>query len=120
MYEFKNYSFENRASFELLVKDLDKKKIHYVFCEGGLLQWQLMFYTKERIIARFVYPTDRYPAYIPIVNRGLSQFGAETALVGSYYDELAQTAENISNVNGVYFIQTPTNKSFLIERGFHF
>ena len=69
LYDFKNYSFENKEATMALVDELVDREITHIYCEGGLLQWQIMFYSKEQVIARYYFPTDRYPAYIEAVEK---------------------------------------------------
>jgi hypothetical protein len=49
---------------------------------GGraLLQWQIIFYSREAVLARWVKATDRYPAYVEQVNRAFAA-GRPTAIV---------------------------------------
>lgn len=116
--DFKNYSFQNKSDLVHLVNELRDRKIKSVFCEGGLLQWQIMFYTQEKTIARYKSGSDRYPPYIKKVNDDLIRYPEYTALVGNYNKELVESSNEFSSVKDVFFIQSPTNKEILIARDF--
>lgn len=117
LYDFKNYSFEDKSALTSLVSELEAKQITHVFCEGGSLQWQLMFYSKENVIARYYSPTDRYPAYIKAVNSAFEKQNKHTALVG-YLAEFYSPSPNYKLINNFYYIYHPADKTTVLERGF--
>lgn len=48
--------------------ELLDKHLNYVYCEGGLLQWQLTYYSDEKIKARHYTLVDRYQPYVEAVD----------------------------------------------------
>lgn len=91
-YSFKNYKFEGNSNDKLcgkkqidsIVEFLQQNKTHYTFTTGALFQWQLMFYSNEEIISRYIYSTDRYPEYVERVNNALEN-GQNTAFIDCNY-----------------------------------
>ena len=57
-----------------------------MFSMNGLLDWQLMFYSDEEVLARWADAVDRYPAYVDAVDRALAN-GEPVAVVGYTDDE---------------------------------
>lgn len=118
LYDFKNYSYDNKPALTVLIDQLEKEEISHVYCEGGLLQWQIMFYAKEQIIARYTHNTDRYPRYIRQVDKALKEQNEHTALVGGYQEELVASSPQYTSVNTTFFIYKPVDADFLKNRGF--
>jgi len=89
-WEFRRLSFfsprlesvrgEERA-LEGLLSELEAKGVNHVYSLGPLLQWIITFSSGERVIARWVAPRDRYPAYPAAVDAALRD-GAPVALIG--------------------------------------
>ena len=79
----KDYTFGNTKRKDLIeaINYMESKDIHYAFCKNGLLQWQVVFYSNESILARYIYNTDRYPPYVKKVTEALSSDNGHTALV---------------------------------------
>jgi hypothetical protein len=119
LYEFKNVSFEKKPALISLMNELESKNINHVYSEDVLLQWQLMFYSKEQIIGRFKNNIGRYPEYIRLVDLAFNEFDTKTALVGFYNQELVPTSPDLEIISETFFIWTPINKKLLIERGFN-
>jgi hypothetical protein len=69
------------ASMEKLISFLKTKKIRYVYCLPPLLQWNITFASRETILARWIHPQDRVPAYPLEIDKRLFQ-GEPVALVG--------------------------------------
>jgi hypothetical protein len=64
-----------------VVNYLKGRGVKHAFSMNGLLEWQLMFYSNEEVLARFPSATDRYPAYVSEVDRALAN-GEPVAVVG--------------------------------------
>jgi hypothetical protein len=116
---FKNYRCEPQTGKTL--KDLSdwlvEKNIHHVFSSGGLLQWQIMFYSREQVTARFTGAIDRYPEYIKRVNQALDE-GKKTALIQYYnYLPLEQTPNKVV-VATAYLVELNVPRDTLIKHGF--
>lgn len=117
MYNFKNYIDGNRNALLTLNNKLISMHTDHIYCEGGLVQWQIMFYSKEKIIARCKGNMDRYPEYIQRVDESFQKRNAQTALVGFLYDEPAKI--DFVPVDSVFFIVKNPDKELLIEREFN-
>lgn len=120
MISFKNYSYANNKDEMILNETLQKDGIEYVFCEGGLTQWKIMFNSQEKVIARFVHNTDRYPKYIGLVNEALEASKGNVALVGYYNEAFVESSPNCKQVGDIYFVYDNPSKELLKERGFKF
>lgn len=107
-----------KSEISNLIKDIELKGIHHVYCKDGLLQWQIDFYSKEKVIARFFYSTDRYPKYIRQVDETLEKTPEKTAIVGIFYPELNDQLNNLSVVNERFFIVTSPSIELLKLQGF--
>ena len=118
LYDFKNYSFENKKALVSLVDELDKQNISHIYCGGGLLQWQIMFYSKEKTIARYKSNIDRYPEYIKAVDSTFKNDNKRTALVGYYNEGLNLSSPDFTGIKNTYFILSPVTVNTLEERGF--
>jgi hypothetical protein len=65
-----------------LAESLVDEGVIGVYSMDALLQWQLMFYGKERVPARFASPVDRRPEYPEAVD-GALMGGRSVALIGT-------------------------------------
>lgn len=65
-----------------LVKTLEESGVLGIYSMDALLQWQILFYGKEAIPARFASPLDRRPEYPIQVDEALAT-GGRVALVGT-------------------------------------
>jgi hypothetical protein len=119
-YKFKDFSYENKQDLNLLLTELKKNEIQYTYCEGPLLQWQIMFYSKEQIIVRHFGATDRYPEYIQNVDKAFFHNNPHLALVGfnSENDTFSQCEKTYEN-NTFFFCKNPS-VGLLLKRGFYF
>lgn len=54
-----------------LIQNLEDHDIRHAYCMDGLLQWQLIFYSKGSIMARWVDTADRIPLYPLLVDKAL-------------------------------------------------
>ena len=52
-----------------VVADLDRHDVRCVFSESPMLQWNLMFTSRERIAARWLLAKDRWQPYVERVDR---------------------------------------------------
>ena len=46
-----------------MVNSLLERKVYHVYCLDPMLQWNIIFESRERIIARWIDPHDRMPGY---------------------------------------------------------
>jgi len=96
----------------------------HVFSMNPLLQWQLAFYSREAIVARWVSRVDRYPPYSIAVDRAL-QNGEPVALVGylGFTGGLEKTVADpkaIVAIDDRYFVYIGPDKALLTRLGFRF
>lgn len=64
-----------------LIQSLLEHQIHHVYCLHPLFQWNILWDSQEKIIARYIYLQDRYPLYPQSVDRAF--FSAKNvAIVG--------------------------------------
>jgi hypothetical protein len=145
MREFANFAYlwgnpPNRlAEAKRLRQVIDYVKargIRHVFSMNGLLEWQLIFYSDEDVVARFQMAQDRYPPYVRAVDRALSN-GEPVAVVG-YTDtsgapgcaaipictggieRLIVDPGSLFTVDGKYFVYARANRDLLDKLGFRF
>ena len=119
LYDFRNVIVHDQAANRSvtipILKKLEEDKIHFIYCEDGLLQWQLMFYSEEKIIARYKNNTDRYPGYIRQVDNAFNTPNTTTALVA--IDGMESFPSSLKGPNDYVVYSNPT-REMLIERGF--
>jgi hypothetical protein len=119
-YKFKDFKSESKQDLNLLLAELEKNEIKYTYCEGPLLQWQIMFYSKEQIISRHFGTTDRYPEYIHKVDEAFFENNPRVALVGFFNENnILSECENAYENNTFFFCKKPS-VSVLLKRGFFF
>jgi hypothetical protein len=123
MYNFRFMYYERIAKPTLsnFIYDIERQGNRFVFCNNGGLQWQLMFYSQERIIARGT-SLGRYPPYTNIVNDAVYMQSNTTAIV----DYLASSrppeieSELYKTADKQFFIYKTMNKALLVKAGFGF
>jgi hypothetical protein len=87
---------ENEAA-QALVDELLSHGVHHVYSTDHMLQWTVMFASREQIIARWISPTDRCPEYPRQVDRALLS-GQRVAIIG-HVDELLDMAGFLGGIN---------------------
>jgi hypothetical protein len=90
MTEFRHFvfirpSFTDGASeaqrLGALIHYLQGKGVRHAFSTNAMLQWQISFYSRETVIARWTQEIERYPPYIREINDALKA-GETIAIVG--------------------------------------
>jgi len=89
---------------------------------NALLQWQIMFYSRESVIARWTANVDRYPTYVTEVDRALAN-GERVAVVGYVgytggLEALVPNPQAITNIDGKYFVYVGATRQLLERAGF--
>jgi hypothetical protein len=129
-------SLSEARRLERVVGDLRSRGVGHVFSMNGLLEWQLMFYSDEALLARFPAPIDRYRRYIVEVNRALAN-GEPVAVVGytsasgapgcsdvpictGGIENLVTNPDAIVTVNGKYFVYVGADRHLLEKLHFQF
>lgn len=120
MLSFKNYNFQKTTKADLFaaMTYLQQQHVDCVFVANGLLQWQIMFYTHEKIVARYQAKTDRYPQYVEVVNAALAK-NQNVALIGYNSFAAIPAGTRTINVNGYYIILRP-DRALLEKLDFRF
>jgi hypothetical protein len=120
LFSFRDYRYERRSELMSCLNYLNDNEIEFVFAEGGLLQWQLMFYSGEDVRSRFLYRIDRYQPYVDEVNLALKRNSKKIGLMG-YPSEGDTIAErSFISPGGTYFILKEPDSVLLAKRGFEF
>jgi hypothetical protein len=102
---------------------VEARGIRHVFSTNGLLQWQIMFYSDEKLVARFRSDRDRYPEYVAEVDRALAA-GEPVAVVGyaTPMRDLVRAAapDEAISIDDRYFVYLGADKAKLTDLGFRF
>jgi len=140
MAEFRSFSFlwtnapgglSEAKRLQLVINSLTSRGATHAFSMNGLLDTQLIFYSDERVVARWATRTDRHPEYADAVNRALAR-GEPIGVVGytntsgapgcwdvpictGDIEHLASDPERIHIVDGKYFVYVGADRS-LLER----
>lgn len=101
-----------------LVSNLEEEKIKYVLSTDGLLQWEIMFYSKEKITARYFSNTDRYMPYINIVNKAIGDGDEFMAIVGFLDGKNTNSSKSLIEVDNTFFIKKNVKKDTILDYGF--
>jgi hypothetical protein len=132
MREFAGYTFmwwtntagspSETKSLNTVIGYLASRGITRVYCMNPLLEWQVTFYSGESIIARWKGDRDRYPPYIPLVDRAL-EAGRPVAIVGytgfTYgLERLVPDPRAIVDIDGKYFVYVGPDRELLTRAGF--
>jgi hypothetical protein len=75
------YDSANVEAEDELIRDLLASEVKYVYCLHPMFQWNIIWESREEIIARWLHPTDRYPEYPRAVDHALFS-GKKVAIVG--------------------------------------
>lgn len=132
MREFAGYTFmwwtnqpgspSETKTLNKVIGYLESRGISRVYSMNGLLEWTLVFYSHESIIARWKPADDRYPPYIAAVDRAL-QAGRPVAIVGytgyTYgLEHLAPDPGAIVDIDGKYYVYLAPDRELLARAGF--
>jgi hypothetical protein len=118
---------ESRAITDLCNRLLSQN-IRHVYSVDGMLQWQIMFASKEEITARWFDPFDRRPEYPRAVDRALFA-GKRVALVSraqqlnfltSFFTDRETMFSHLEDIDGWYVIVYNPNEILLKKMGFIF
>jgi hypothetical protein len=109
------------ARMHELVDYLESHDIHHVFTLLPDFQWQVLFYSDERVIARWRHPRDRYPSYPAEVETAYLA-GERTAIVDWYIlsgeiRSRVEDPETIDRVAGSFFVYPDPGRGLLEELG---
>jgi hypothetical protein len=130
--EFRSYAYlwnrpddgvSERGRLQRTVDYLEAHGVRHVFSTNGLLQWQLMFYSREAIKARYTSASDRYRAYVTEVDRALAA-GEPVAVVG-YARPMREVVKVAGDHEAIaiddrYFVYLGPDETLLTSLGFRF
>jgi hypothetical protein len=133
MIEFSKFSFmwknpKNSLSeakrLEAVADYLKANGATHAFSMHPLLQWQIIFYSKEQIVARWTDASDRYPAYPREVDRALND-GETVGLVGYVgttrgLEKMVSNPQAIFTIDNRYFVYIHPDKELLKQLRFQF
>lgn len=132
MREFAGYTFmwwkntpggpSETKTLHTVIGYLESRGITRVYSTNALLEWQITFYSRESIIARWKGDRDRYPPYVTAVDRAL-QAGRPVAIVGytgyTYgLEKLVPDPNAIVDIDGKYFVYLAPDRDLLVRAGF--
>jgi hypothetical protein len=94
----------------------------HAYSMNALLQWQISFYSREGVIARWKVTDDRYPRYIDEVDRALRR-GEPVAIVGYVgysggLEDLVPDRRALVEFDGKYFAFVGADRQLLTRLGF--
>jgi len=104
---FKDFRFSTmqKSKFGQLIPYLLTNKVHYVYCYDRMLTYQLLFYSKEQIIARDRPLITRFPVYSQQVDSALNN-GQKTAFIFNEL-QLRDMVQQAISFNGYLIIFDP-------------
>lgn len=102
----------SRTALNEIVHSLKKKNIHHAFVTYAVLDYQLMFYSDEDIIARSKWAPGRYPKYFEMVDAAFST-EANTAVVGHNWEYDGMTLDITQQTNEYFIAVHPDKKEVL-------
>lgn len=119
---FKDYTFYPARRAEVLasVDYLQKHDIHYCFSNDGLLQWQIMFYSHEKIICRESDTIDRYPEYVEAVTDAFVHDRQHVAIIDDTKDLQSVSPDKAVNVISHFYIVLQPSDQVLKDMEFKF
>jgi len=122
LYTFKYYTFfpARKAEVKACIAYLNKHDIQYAFSNDGLLQWQIMFYSKEHIICRESDTADRYPEYVKAVTTAITTNNAHLAVIDNTPDIKAVSPDSTAHVISHFYILLHPNTQVLHDMEFKF
>jgi hypothetical protein len=112
------------ARLEAVIDHLKANGVRHALSTNALLQWQLMFYSREEIIARWTSPRDRYPPYITEVDTAVND-GKKLGVVGYVgytggFERLVPDPQAIVDIDNRYFVYIGADKELLRKAQFRF
>ena len=119
-FSFSHNRIGDKKGFLAASKALQEEEIYHVFCYDPLQQWQLMFYSQERITCRYKTKTDRYLAFVKAVNLAYKDPNFQTAFfIGYTPTVLGENSEWRAVDSSFVYLPNPS-KEVLDYYGFEF
>lgn len=107
-------------AFNRVIDEMYKHEVKYVYSLDPMLQWLVIFFSNEEIIARYDDPRDRYPEYPLKVDKALAE-GETVACLGFHFDrrrELENLGCKIIEIDSTYYFAIAPPKEWLVKQGF--
>ena len=109
---------------DAVIDRLKANGVRYAVSTNALLQWQIMFYSREAIISRWTSPRDRYPPYISAVDKAVNE-GQPIGVVGYVgytggFERLVPDPHAIVEIDNRYFVYVGAGKALLEKARFRF
>ena len=103
---FKDYIYFPARREEVLtsVEYMQDRDIKYCFSNDGLLQWQIMFYSKEKVLCRESSKDDRYPEYVEAVTNAYYKDRKHLCIIDNTTDLRSIAHEKAVNVISHFYI----------------
>lgn len=122
LYSFRSYAFVPFTKSQLYtsIHYLEQHNIHYVFSNDGLLEWQIMYYSNERIICRESSKKDRLPAYVELVNNAYRTAPQTTAVIDFYGDLPDMAPDKVVMTGGKFAVVLQPDEQLLRDMEFEF
>lgn len=119
LFSFKDFRFKVHTKENIihLTDELLARNIHYVFCTDPLLQWEISYYSKEKIVARFINYNERYPPYITSVNNAFNTKAGEVAVAG-YRNQRSPAWKEFTLVDDQFYFSLHPSSILLSNYGF--
>jgi hypothetical protein len=132
MTEFAGYTFmwwtnppgapSESRTLRKVIGHLQSRGVTHAFAMNALLQWPIIFYSDESVIARWKSGRERYQPYVAKVDRALDR-GDPVAIVGyagyTYgLERIVPDPQGIIDVDGKYFVYFNPDKEVLRRAGF--
>jgi hypothetical protein len=133
MVEFRAFSFlppvpsgglSEEKRLDAAIAHMQMKGAGHAISLHPLLQWQVTFYSREAVVARWTYPVDRYPPYVSAVDRAVRE-GAPVAVIGYTgatrgLETLVTDPRSIVTVDGRYVVYVGADRAMLEKLGVRF
>ncbi|TNE80720.1 MAG: hypothetical protein EP332_06800 [Bacteroidetes bacterium] len=117
---YTRFSYDDPAAFHQMMGKLKADKINAVWSEGGQLQWQIMFYSEEEIIARYRNREDRYMPFLKEVQHRYEAKVQHSAIVGKLDTGNVPDDSAYVHIADTYFYLANPSKEELKARNFEF
>jgi hypothetical protein len=103
---------------------LRARGVRHAFSTNAMLQWQVAFYSGEKLRCRWISLTDRHQPYVAAVNEALAA-GEPVAIVGYAgatlgLEKMVPDPESIRIFDDRYFVYLGAGKELLTRLGFEF
>lgn len=118
MVGFRKYSCNPTTKEPLMaaIGYLEKNNVHEAYCTGSMLQWQVDFYSQEKVVCRFRPAKDRYVPYIKQVDEALA--GHKPVALMGYSMEVPEMGRQVDYDAGGYRVYLGVDEGMVRGVGF--